>query len=68
MAYGRIPIAECSLLGAALRNRFDRQTGGLTAGVVFQHAGQARINDIFDAGNRQGRLRDIGCDDDFLPR
>ena len=60
--------AAFALVGAALRNRLDRQALGARARVVTADARQPGINHIADAGNGQRRLGDVGRDDDLAAR
>ena len=60
--------AAFALVGAALRNRLDRQALGARARIVTADAGQPGINHITDAGNGQRRLGDVGRDDDLAAR
>src|ERR1017187_5641076 len=60
--------AALALVGAALRNRLDRQALGARARVVSANARQPGINHITDARYGQRRLRDVGRDDHFAAR
>src|ERR1017187_909026 len=59
------PGAAFALVGAALRNRFNRQPLGARAWIVTADAGEAGVNDVTDAGNGQRCFRDIRGDYDF---
>ena len=59
--------AALALVGAALRNFFDRQPLGARARIVAADARQPGINDVADAGNGQRRFGDVRGDDDFPP-
>src|ERR1019366_2122645 len=60
--------AALALVGAALRNRLDRQALGARARVVTADARQPGINHITNAGNGQRRLGDVSRDDDLAAR
>ncbi len=60
--------AAFALVGAALRDRLDRQALGARARIVTADARQPGINHIADAGNGQRRLGDVGRDDDLAAR
>ena len=67
-AFLHAPGAAFALVGAALRNRFDRQALDARARIVTADAGQTGINHVTDAGDGQGRFGDVGRDDDFAAR
>ena len=62
------PRAAFALVGAALRNRLNRQPFDARARIVTAEAGQAGVNHITDAGNGQGRFGDVGRHDDLAAR
>ena len=49
-----------ALFATGLRNALHAQAGGSAFRVVARDAGQAGVDHIADAGNRDGRLGDIG--------
>ena len=59
------PRAAFALVGAALRDRLDRQALGARARVVTADAREAGINHIADAGNGQRGFGDVRGDDDL---
>ena len=60
--------AAFALVGAALRNRFDRQALDARARIVTADAGETGINHVADAGNGQRGFGDVGGDDDLAAR
>ena len=64
-AFLHAPGAAFALVGAALRNRFDRQAFDARARIVTADAREPGINHVTNAGNGQGRFGNVGGDDDF---
>jgi hypothetical protein len=60
--------AAFALVGAALRNRLNRQAFDARARIVTADAGQPGVNHITDARNGQGRFGNVGRDDDLAAR
>jgi len=56
------------LVGAASGNGPDGQPRGPRPGVVIRDAGQPRVDDIPDPGDRDGGLGDVGGHDDLPVR
>ncbi len=63
-AVGDAAAAAGALVGGCLRDPLDRQALDLGAVRVPGDAGGAGVDDVFDAGNRQGGLGDVGGEHD----
>ena len=64
-AFGHAAAAAFALVGAALRDRFDRQAPGPRLRRIAADARQAGVDHEADAGNRERRLGNVGGDDDL---
>src|SRR6266498_3608772 len=59
--------AAFALVGAALRDGFHGQPPGAGARAVAADAGEARVDDVADAGNGERSFGDVRGDDNFAP-